>query len=75
MLSIILFRSRHLKYASLASQHFARWMRSGAIGAPSEDILGSGSDGEELNRPMAYRLRIGMGEKEVVGAPPLGIKL
>jgi hypothetical protein len=49
----MLFLSRHPKYASLASQHFARWVRSGAIGAPSDDILGvRGEAGEELKSPI-----------------------
>jgi len=43
ILSIIWFLSKHLKYASLASQHCFRCVRSGAIGAPSEEILGAGS--------------------------------
>lgn len=36
--------SRHPKYASLASQQCARWLRSGAIGVPSDDIFGLGGD-------------------------------
>lgn len=44
MLSIIPFLSKHTKYASLASQHLARWLRSGAIGVPSEEIFGAGGD-------------------------------
>jgi hypothetical protein len=54
MLSTILFRSKQPKYASLASQHLARCVRSGAIGAPSEEIFGGGGEaGEELNNPMS----------------------
>lgn len=44
------FLSRHWKYASLASQHFARAVRSGAIGVPSVEILGAGSLSEELEK-------------------------
>ena len=51
-LSTILFLFKHSKYASLASQHLARWLRSGAIGAPSEEILGWVEGVEELNRPI-----------------------
>lgn len=39
MLSTILFLSRHEKYASLASQHLALSLRSGAMRAPSDDTL------------------------------------
>jgi hypothetical protein len=54
MLSTILFRSKQSKYASLAFQHLARCVRSGAIGAPSEEIFGGGGEvGEELNNPMS----------------------
>jgi hypothetical protein len=53
MLSTILFRSRHPKYVSLASQHFARCVRSGAIGAPSEEIFGGGGEADnEVKRPI-----------------------
>jgi hypothetical protein len=56
ILSTILFRSRHLKYASLASQHLARWLRSGAIGAPSEEILGGGGEaGDVLKNPIVRK--------------------
>lgn len=34
-------RSKHLKKISRDSQHFSRLVLSGAIGAPSEDILGA----------------------------------
>lgn len=62
-LSIIEFLSRHWKYASLASQHFARADRSGAIGVPSVEILGAGSLSEELEKkPMVYVF----GEQELV---------
>ena len=38
---------------SLASQHFARADRSGAIGVPSVEIFGAGSLSAELeNKPM-----------------------
>ena len=51
----MVFLSRHWKYASLASQHFARAVRSGAIGVPSVEILGAGSLSAELeNKPMVY---------------------
>jgi hypothetical protein len=50
-----LFLSKHLKYMSLASQHFARADRSGAIGVPSVEIFGAGNLSAELeNKPMAY---------------------
>ena len=40
---------------SLASQHFARAVRSGAMGVPSVEILGAGSLSVELeNKPMVY---------------------
>jgi hypothetical protein len=44
----MLFLSRHWKYKSLASQHFARADRSGAIGVPSVEIFGTGSLSLEL---------------------------
>jgi hypothetical protein len=49
---MIWFLSRHVKYASRASQHLARCVRSGAIGVPSEEIFGSGNLGGELNSPI-----------------------
>jgi hypothetical protein len=56
ILSTILFRSRHLKYVSLASQHLARWLRSGAIGAPSDEILGGGGEaGDVLKNPIVRK--------------------
>ena len=62
MLSTILFRSRHPKYASLASQHLARCVRSGAIGAPSEEIFGGGGEaGAELKSPIVAAWRFGGG--------------
>lgn len=49
----MLFLSKHPKYPSLASQHFARCVLSGAIGAPSDDILGGGREvDEELKSPI-----------------------
>ena len=42
----MLLLSRQPKYESRASQHFDRCVRSGAIGAPSEDILGGGGDAD-----------------------------
>lgn len=52
-LSMISFLSRHLKYASLASQHCDLWLRSGAMGAPSAPIFGGGREAcEELKIPM-----------------------
>jgi hypothetical protein len=60
ILSTILFRSKQPKYASLDSQHFARCVRSGAIGAPSEEIFGGGGDaGEELKSPIAAAWSLG----------------
>ncbi len=53
MLSTIPFLSKQLKYASLASQHRALCVRSGAMGAPSVEIRGVGRVGvEEPNRPI-----------------------
>jgi hypothetical protein len=45
---------------SRASQHFARSLRPGAIGVPSEEIFGAGGEDEEdekpENQPMAYEM-------------------
>lgn len=62
MLSMISFLSRHLKYASLASQHCDRWLRSGAIGAPSAAIFGGGRDAwDEPKSPMMDVWRVWRG--------------
>ena len=56
MLSTISCVSRHWKYMSRASQHFARSLRPGAIGVPSVDIFGAGGEVEEEleNQPIPY---------------------
>lgn len=58
-LSTMLFLSRHWKYISLASQHFARADRSGAIGVPSVEIFGAGSLSLELEKKPIVSLREG----------------
>jgi len=54
MLSMMLFRSKQLKYISLPSQHLARSLRFGAMGVPSVEILGAGGEveGEEEKNPI-----------------------
>lgn len=54
MLSTMSCLSRHAKYLSLASQHFWRADRSGAMGVPSVDTLGAGMEEgeEEPNKPI-----------------------
>lgn len=54
-LSMMLWRSRHLKKLSRPSQHCARALRSGAMKPPSCEGAGGGGvgcEGEELNQPM-----------------------
>lgn len=61
MLSTISWISRHLKYISRASQHFARSLRPGAMGVPSVEIFGAGGEGEEgelENQPMVCGVRL-----------------
>lgn len=52
MLSMMEFLSRQVKKASRASQQRARWVRSGAMGAPSVEIFGGGGEGEEAQNPI-----------------------
>lgn len=47
--------SRQEKKASRPVQHFARCVRSGAIGVPSVDSFGCGGvEGEEENQPIFF---------------------
>lgn len=48
MESTIEWAVRQAKKVSRPSQHLARWVRSGAIGVPSVEILGGGGEAEEV---------------------------